>query len=138
MTENQELLKIGRFAQLAGTNLRTLRYYEELGLIAPAERSSGGFRYYRPTDINRVRLIRDLQHLGLNLEKVRELLGSRLESESKEALSKRIQQALHEHEALLRSRLLALEAQRRKIRDAVEKLETCARCQNVPTSNNIS
>ena len=40
-----ELLLIGEFAKLAGTNLRTLRYYEERGLFKPARRSRGGFRY---------------------------------------------------------------------------------------------
>ena len=39
MKENSELLKIGDFARVAGTNLRTLRYYEELGLLTPAARS---------------------------------------------------------------------------------------------------
>ena len=35
MSEDRELLKIGEFAQLAGSNLRTIRYYEELGLLRP-------------------------------------------------------------------------------------------------------
>jgi hypothetical protein len=47
MTQARKLLKIGAFAELAGTNLRTLCYYEEVGLLQPAARSSGGFRYYR-------------------------------------------------------------------------------------------
>ena len=65
MNRPDELLKIGAFAELAGTNLRTLRYYEEIGLLEPALRSRGRFRYYRPTDLNRVRMIRNLQDLGL-------------------------------------------------------------------------
>ena len=47
MTQARKLLKIGAFAELAGTNLRTPCYYEEVGLLQPAGRSSGGFRYYR-------------------------------------------------------------------------------------------
>ena len=75
MTISDDLLKIGDFARLANTNLRTLRYYEEVGLLVPAARSDGGFRYYRPTDVNRVRLVWDLQQLGLQLEKIAKLLG---------------------------------------------------------------
>ena len=56
--QHDHLLKIGDFAKLADTNLRTLRYYEELGLLTPAERSDGGFRHYRATDVNRVRAIK--------------------------------------------------------------------------------
>ena len=76
MTE-VELLKIGEFAKFAQTNLRTLRYYEELGLLTPASRSQGGFRYYRRTDVNRLAMIRDLQSLGLQLERIRELMATR-------------------------------------------------------------
>ena len=46
MTEREDLMQIGKFAKLTGSNLRTLRYYEELGLIEPASRSDGGFRLY--------------------------------------------------------------------------------------------
>ena len=69
-----ELLKIGKFAKLAKTNLRTLRYYEELGLVTPSRRSKGGFRYYRPTDLARVEMIQFLQELGLPLEEIRNSL----------------------------------------------------------------
>ena len=77
MTAPADLLKIGDFARLAETNLRTLRYYEELGLLSPSHRSQGGFRYYRRTDVNRVNMIRDLQELGLQLEQIRELISVR-------------------------------------------------------------
>ena len=52
MSQEPKLHKIGVFAKMAGTNLRTLRYYEEVGLLQPAARSNGGFRYYRDSDLN--------------------------------------------------------------------------------------
>ena len=61
----KQLLKIGDFAKLAGTNLRTLRYYEEIGLLQPASRSTGGFRYYRSEDLDRLRMVTSLKGLGL-------------------------------------------------------------------------
>ena len=60
----KDLIKIGDFAELAGTNLRTLRYYEEIGLLAPAARSAGGFRYYRREDLDRLRMVASLQDLA--------------------------------------------------------------------------
>src|SRR5947207_15332005 len=93
---SHDLLKIGDFARVAETNLRTLRYYEELGLITPASRSQGGFRYYRRTDINRVQMIRDLQDLGLHLERIRELISARAANEPREMFFSRVTKALGE------------------------------------------
>ena len=70
MTEHNGLLRIGEFAKLSQSNLRTLRYYEELGLIRPAKRSTGGFRYYHENQLERVEAIRRLKDLGLSLSEV--------------------------------------------------------------------
>jgi len=136
MIQSKELLKIGEFASAAGTNLRTLRYYEELGLITPALRSDGGFRYYRPTDVNRVLLIRDLQELGLQLEKIRELMGSRHRTEERCAMLERVRTALNEHAALLAERMRTLESQRERVSVALEQLGTCTGCTHAPATKN--
>jgi DNA-binding transcriptional MerR regulator len=69
------LVAIGAAAQLAGVSERTLRYYEELGLVTPAAHSPGGSRRYGPDQLERVRRIRELQELlGSNLEEIRALL----------------------------------------------------------------
>ena len=70
MTKREDLLQIGEFAKLADTNLRTLRYYEELGLLEPDTRSSGGFRYYRNDQLDRMAAIKRLRGLGLSLREV--------------------------------------------------------------------
>ena len=131
-----EHLKIGVFARLADTNLRTLRYYEELGLITPAARSQGGFRYYRRTDINRVHMIRDLQELGLHLERIRELIAARAGNEPREAFLQRVRQALEEQDRLLQHKLCALEDQRRKVAQALHKIGECRYCQHSPGLDN--
>lgn len=155
MTDSPNLLKIGDFARAAGTNLRTLRYYEELGLIQPATRSAGGFRYYRPTDVHRVQLIRDLQELGLHLERIRELLGQRADTEqhsepggrsdietngdgreTRESFLCRVREALFEHERLLGERMALLEAQRERVAVALNKLGACDGCPHTPTPQN--
>ena len=135
-SHRNELLKIGDFARLAGTNLRTLRYYEELGLIVPASRSSGGFRYYRPTDVNRVKMIRDLQELGLHLDRIRELLGDPHESEAREAYMCRVRTALQEHDRLLRDRMELLQHQRQRVAEALSKVAVCADCPYTPGADN--
>jgi DNA-binding transcriptional MerR regulator len=131
-----ELLKIGDFARLADTNLRTLRYYEELGLISPASRSQGGFRYYRRTDINRVNMIRDLQELGLHLDRIRELMAARENGEEREQFLGRVRQALEEQDHLLEQRMQTLTTQRKKVAQALHKIGECRHCTHSPHHDN--
>jgi len=70
MDAPDDLLQIGEFARRAGTNLRTLRYYEELGLLQPAARSEGGFRRYHRNQLERMAAIKRLQDLGLPLKEI--------------------------------------------------------------------
>jgi DNA-binding transcriptional MerR regulator len=71
-------LRIGGVAARAGVSTRTLRYYEELGLLGPSARTAGGERRYQADDIVRLERIIELKDLlGMNLEEIRELLSSR-------------------------------------------------------------
>ena len=134
MTEPPEpqLLKIGDFAKFAETNLRTLRYYEELGLLNPAKRSPGGFRFYRRTDANRLAMIRDLQSLGLQLERIRELMATRESSEDRRQFFARVRAALKEQDRLLAERMESIEAQRARIAVALTKVVDCETCDHMP------
>jgi DNA-binding transcriptional MerR regulator len=70
-------LSIGRAAEAAGVTTRTLRYYEQLGLLAATARSVGGARRYSADDLERVARIRQLQGLlGQDLEQVRRVLAA--------------------------------------------------------------
>ncbi len=130
------LLKIGDFAKIAGTNLRTLRYYEELGLLTPAQRSAGGFRYYRQTDLNRLNMIRDLQELGLHLDRIRELMSTREAAEDRAPFLRRVRAALDEQDRLLSERIAGLEEQRARIAAAARKIHDCECCKHLPTQLN--
>jgi DNA-binding transcriptional MerR regulator len=65
-------------AARAGVSTRTLRYYEELGLLEPSGRTAGGERRYQAHDVLRLERIIELKGLlGMNLEEIRVLLSSR-------------------------------------------------------------
>ncbi len=66
--------QIGEVAERTGLSLRTIRYYEEVGLITPSTRSPGGFRLYSELDIARLELIKRMKPLDFSLEEIRELL----------------------------------------------------------------
>ena len=63
-------MRIGEIAQKAGVTPRTIRYYENLGLLSPSEREGKGFRYYTEAELARLRKIDALQALGLSLEEI--------------------------------------------------------------------
>jgi len=71
------LLTIGQAAMEAGVTPRTLRYYEELGLLRPSAHSMGGARRYAEVDLARIARIRELQELmGFNLEEIRQIVAA--------------------------------------------------------------
>lgn len=71
------VLQIGEVARRVGLSIRTIRHWEDMGLITPSARSSGGFRLYSDEDVARIRLLRFMKPLELSLEQMRELLEIR-------------------------------------------------------------
>ena len=68
-------MQIGELAERTGLSIRTLRHYDEIGLLRPSARSEGGFRLYTPDDESRLLLIRRMKPLGYSLEQMGELLA---------------------------------------------------------------
>jgi MerR family transcriptional regulator, repressor of the yfmOP operon len=67
--------QIGEVAERTGVTQRTLRFYEEKGLLRPPERMDGGFRLYTETDIKRIEFIKRLQDLlGFTLAEIKEMV----------------------------------------------------------------
>lgn len=66
-------MRIGELSQRTGASVRSLRYYEERGLIAP-DRSPSGQRHYADSDVSRVAVIRQLLGAGLSTETVNDVL----------------------------------------------------------------
>jgi len=73
----EKMHQIGEVAEAVGLSLRTIRHYEELGLVPPSGRSAGGFRLYTDADIERLRLVKKMKPLDFSLEEMRELLEVR-------------------------------------------------------------
>ncbi|MEJ5222186.1 MAG: MerR family transcriptional regulator [Tepidiforma sp.] len=76
-TSQERFLQIGEAAERAQLTQRTLRYYEEKGLLAPPTRMEGGFRLYSPEDMERIERIRQLKELlGFSLAEIKEMLDA--------------------------------------------------------------
>jgi len=68
------LLRIGQLARESGFTAKTLRYYEDVGLLRPAARGSNGYRLYAHESLPRLRLVRRAKGLGLPLADIRAIL----------------------------------------------------------------
>jgi len=69
-----ETWKVGELAERTGVSVRTLHYYEEIGLLSPARRTASGHRQYGPAEIERLLVIRSLVQLGFRLDEVHQCL----------------------------------------------------------------
>lgn len=126
-------LRISEAAALAGTSTRTLRYYEELGLLRPPDRSIGGARRYTSDDVDRLVRIRELQELlGFDLGEIRDIVRSEdqlseLRSEFHAGVSARRHQQILEEALAINSRLRDIVgAKHRRLTVMTEELETKA------------
>ncbi|MGI2335708.1 MAG: MerR family transcriptional regulator [Dehalogenimonas sp.] len=70
---NSVVYQVSEVARRAGVSVRTVRFYEEKGLLETPQRTSGGMRLFDDRDVSRVKLIRRLRNVGLDLE---EILGA--------------------------------------------------------------
>lgn len=122
------LIRIGDLARLTGKTVRAIHLYEELGLLKPATRSSGGFRLYDASAADRVKWIDLLHGLGFSLQEMRELLEAWWRAD----LAPR---AMEQLRVLFRNKLDETRAAIQRHRDlegellsGLEYLETCRAC----------
>jgi len=69
------LIKISDFVKLTGSTLKTVIYYHKIGLLKEPERSLSGYRLYGPAELSRMQKIKYLKGLGLDLKRIKEILG---------------------------------------------------------------
>lgn len=67
---------VQKLAQLAGISTRTLRYYDEIGLLKPARTNSSGYRIYGSTEVDQLQQILFYRELGVNLDSIKEIMTS--------------------------------------------------------------
>ena len=75
MSETAATFRIGELAKKADKTVRTIHFYEELGLLKPASRSPGGFRMYTTQALDRIHWIERLQELGFSLTDIKQFLA---------------------------------------------------------------
>lgn len=74
-TPAERSMHIGELAEHTGLSVRTVRHYDDVGLLHPSGRSEGGFRLYSATDLERLLVIRRMKPLGYSLEQMADVLA---------------------------------------------------------------
>lgn len=90
------MMHIGDLAEKTGLSLRTIRHYDEIGLLEPSGRTEGGFRLYTEDDYERLMLIRRMKPLGYSLEQMGDLLRALEATQSEHASGAEAMQLLAE------------------------------------------
>lgn len=127
-TDRTGLLRVGDIARATGKTVRAIHLYEELGLLKPATRSSGGFRLFDASAVDRVRWIDSLHGLGFSLQEMREVLqnwwtsdqGPAAMANLRELFQRKLEQT---RDAIRRHRRLEEE-----LEEGLRYLETCENC----------
>ena len=101
---------IGDFVKLTNSTLKTVLYYHKIGLLNEPKRSNSGYRLYGAEELNQMRMIKHLKNLGLDLKKIKEILGHAQDN-------KNITE-------VLKSLYCELLTERKKIDEQISKIET--------------
>jgi DNA-binding transcriptional MerR regulator len=110
-------IKISDFVKLTRSTLKTVLYYHKIGLLQEPERSSSGYRLYGAEELDRMRRIKHLKNLGLDLKQIKEVLGeTKNQSSSSEILKS------------LKSELLK---EKRSIEDQLSRIDVLLKQQTV-------
>jgi DNA-binding transcriptional MerR regulator len=123
-----QLLRIGDLAKATAKTVRAIHLYEELGLLRPATRSSGGFRLYDPSAVERVRWIDSLHALGFSLQEMREVLQSWWSSDQGDAAMSSLRELFTRKLAETRDAIRRHQQLELELREGLSYLETCESC----------
>lgn len=125
-------LTSGDLARATGQTVRTIRFYEEQGLLRPASVSDGGHRRYDGEALERLRLILDLRELGLSLQDIGALLALRSGCRSGAEFADRLRRVIPGHIEQARRRLESLRRLEGELLGALETLDVLPQEQAMP------
>ena len=105
-------MQIGELADVTGFPTKTIRYYEQIGLLAPPEREANGYRSYGTDAAQRLRFVQHARSAGLTLREIAQVLAIRSEGR---APCVHVRNLLHHHLEQIDARLAELRAAKREL-----------------------
>jgi MerR family transcriptional regulator, repressor of the yfmOP operon len=120
---NDKVISIGALAKKLEMSQRTIRYYEEIGLLNSIKRIEGGRRIYTDADLRRLKLIKRLKIMGMTLSEMQELEAMWTIDKSNEKILKRLLELLGNHLKRLDDRIADLDILRHEITEYQERIQ---------------
>ncbi|HDQ03254.1 MAG TPA: MerR family transcriptional regulator [Deltaproteobacteria bacterium] len=121
---DNEFISIGDLAQKLEMSQRTIRYYEEIGLLNSIKRMEGGRRVYTDADLRRLKLIKRLKIMGLTLSDMQELEAMWSIEKSNDKVLNRLLELLSNHLKRLEDRIADLDILRNEIMEYQERIRS--------------
>jgi DNA-binding transcriptional MerR regulator len=122
-------MHIGKLATQAGTTTRTVRYYEEMGLIKPCHRTTGGFRCYSDEQLTQLKMVLSLKELGFDLDKIKSILRMRGNETTAGGLAAHVLEDLQGKMGELNDQIMELQGVRDKVEQTITTLCHCLPCE---------
>lgn len=113
----EEIEAIGELAKSLGLTTRTLRYWEEVGIIESVQRSDGATRGYSPYYVRRIKFIMKLKELGLTIKELQELYIAYGEAKQTERMIPKLVEILDDHINKVDEKMAKLASLRKEIVD---------------------
>lgn len=121
--DGDEITPIGDLANSLGLTTRTIRYWEEVGILESVQRSDGATRGFTPYYVRRIKFIIKLKELGLTIKEMQELYAAYGEAKQTERMVPRLMEILDEHVEKIDEKMAKLASLRKEIVSYQQKME---------------
>ena len=122
------LLTTGDMARQSANTLRTVRFYEETGLLTPVQRTDGGHRLFEKGELRKLQLISDLRAAGFSLEEIKEMIEAKLQCNCGADASRNMIGRLDRQIDAMTDRVMLLQRLLGELRHTRDMLAQCNAC----------
>jgi DNA-binding transcriptional MerR regulator len=126
--EDGALLTTGEMARRSSNTLRTVRFYEEEGILRPVRRTDGGHRLFDNPELERLTLVTDMRAAGLSLDEIKQILEVKRQGSSGAEAAKQATEILTRRIDELREKLTVLARLREDLRQTTDLMAVCLEC----------
>ncbi len=119
---SDEFMQISDLAKALRLTTRTIRLYEQMGLVEPPKRTEGGIRVYEKADIQRFKFVLKLKALGLSLQEMKELADIYTQEQLPEKIMPRLIELLDSHLKNMRARINQLQSLEKDIAEYKKRI----------------
>ena len=135
-SDERALLTTGEMARCSNNTLRTVRFYEEEGILRPARRTEGGHRLFEKTELDRLMFVTDMRMAGLSLEEIKQILEIKQNSSCGSDEARQATRVINLRIEELREKLEVLSRLRADLAASSDIMTACMDCHDArfPTS----